>query len=461
MNIFIILCPSLIKRCPLIGLGYLSAYLGERGHHVTVVDLNTEMDVPDDYDEGKWNNEIFVKTFIFENRSFFESLSERILQSGDPEIIGFSVWATTKYASLALAKMIKQKDKDRLVVFGGPECSFTGGDLIREEEVDAVVYGEGEETFAEVAYMYEKQRKIDFCPGTLLKKNGDVIDCGYRKEIANLDRLPFPDYSQFLLAKYYSPNSLSMTFYRGCLRHCTFCNTSVTWRRFRSRSAENIYEEMLFQIERHPDLQKFEVDDTALNLDLPMLSKLCDLILADGLKINWGGSALVRREMDSGLIKKMAKAGCNCLGYGLESGSQKIVDSMGKGFKIEDAERVLCDTYNAGIETVLGIIVGFPGETDECFQKTLDFIKRNKDFISKINFPSECCIGCNSHMHRHPEKFDVILEPKDDGEHWMSKDYRNTHKIRQKRIDIFNKFINSLGISYGNYATVYKNENIA
>ena len=442
----------------MIGLGYLSAYLRERGHQVEIFDLNTEMDVSFDYDEQKWNDKKFVEGFVSERKDKIDSLLAEIM-GNNPEIIGFSVWATTRHFSLMLAKRIKQKYKDKLIVFGGPECSFTGNDLISQEEVDVIVYGEGEGTFADIVEIYDKKRKIDFCPGALIKNNRDIADCGLRGEIENLDSLPFPDYTDFSLFKYYSPYSISMAFYRGCLRRCVFCNCAITWKKFRSRTAKNIFDEMIYQYKKFPHLRKFEIDDTAINLNLPMISELCDLIIANGFRMRWGGSALVRREMDTELIRKMAKAGCNCLGFGLESGSQKVVDMMGKGFRIEDAERVMRDTYDAGIETILGIIIGFPGETEEDFRMTLEFIKRNKAFISKVNFPSECCIGCNSYMKNHPEKFDAVLEPNNEGNNWYSKDGSNTHEIREKRIETFNKFLNVLGVPLGSYATVYQEQN--
>ena len=459
MKIALVICPALFKRCPLIGLGYLSAYLRQEGHQVNIFDLNTEIEVPFDHDEQKWSSKEFVERFISEQQNKIPSLVDKILEN-DPEVIGFSVWATTRHASLMIARIIKERSREKIIVFGGPECSFTASDLIRQEQVDVVVYGEGEKTFIDIVEMCDKKGKIDFCPGAFIKNNGDARDCGFREEIENLDSLPFPDYSDFSLFKYYSPYSISMAFYRGCLRRCVFCNCAITWKNLRSRTAKNIFDEMIYQYRKFPHLRKFEVDDTAINLNLPMVSELCDLIIANGFRMRWGGSALVRREMDTELIRKMAKAGCNCLGFGLESGSQRVVDMMGKGFRTEDAERVIRDTYEAGIETILGIIIGFPGETEEDFQMTLEFIKRNKAFISKVNFPSECCIGCNSYMKNHLEKFDVVLEPNNEGNAWYSKDGTNTHKTREKRIETFNNFLNALGVPLGSYATVYQEKNI-
>jgi hypothetical protein len=153
----------------------------------------------------------------------------------------------------------------------------------------------------------------------------------------------------------------------------------------------------------------------------------------------------------------MAKAGCNCIGYGLESGSQKIIDGMRKGFKIKDAERIIRDTYNAGIETILGIIIGFPGETEDDFKETLKFIERNKDYISWVHSPSECNVSFNNYIHNYPEKFNIILAPNRDGELWYSKDGTNTHEERQRRIRIFNEFLSAVGVKTNSYATVCKN----
>jgi radical SAM superfamily enzyme YgiQ (UPF0313 family) len=457
MKVALLLTPSIFKRSPLIGLAYLSAYLRSRGHEVTALDLNAEVNWPFNDNEAKWQDKVFAQEFLSANNSSIGSFAERVLRT-DARIIGFSVWRPTKYASLALAKEIKKRDKDRIVVFGGPEPSFSGEELIGYDTVDAIILGEGEQTLAELATSYKNSNGIGFCPGAILKKNGKIINCGLREEIGSLDGLPFPDYSDFDLKLYRNPHVLSIMFYRGCIRRCAFCNTSVIWKRFRSRSAESIFSEMKFQVNRYPQIHKFEVDDTALNLNLSELSKLCDLIIASGLKINWGGSALIRAEMDSRLIKKMAQAGCNCLGFGLESASQKVVNRMGKGFKIEDAERVIRDTHNAGIETVLGIIVGFPCETQEDFQETVDFIRRNRDFISKINSPGECYVCNDSYMHLHPEEFGIIPDPQGRGEYWRSKDGANTHEVRKGRKEVFDRFLDTLGVSSGNYATVYKKD---
>lgn len=451
MKVALILCPVLFKRCPLIGLGYLSGYLKSKGYDVDIFDLNTMVEIQDEGREDRWNDKLFVEKYILGNTGLLEALADKVLES-NAEIFGFSIWRSTKYLSLAIARMIKQKDKSKLIVFGGPECSFSGRELIADESVDMLVIGEGEETFFEIAQAYKKDKKAGLCRGALIKNNGEIIDCGFRPEIDNLDSIPFSDFSGFSLDRYYLPETLPITFYRGCSRRCVFCNCSVIWKKYRSRSAGNIYSEMENKKRAYSNLRRFEVDDTALNLDLKVISQLCDLIISNGLSIDWGGSAIIRPDMDSGLLKKIARAGCKNLAYGLESGSQDVVDRMGKSFKVADAERVIRDTYNAGMQVDLNIVIGFPNETECDFQQTVEFIKRNREFITFVSFPSECWVGNQTYLHMHPEEFGVKLNS--GGHSWESQDGMNTHRIREERVRVFCDFVDSLGLSLHNYATI-------
>jgi len=453
MKVALVIPPVLLKRCPLIGIGYLSSYLKSKGHDVVIFDLNIMIDVPDEKNEGCWADIVFVEKFSSENLGVLESIADKILQSG-ADVIGFTAWMTTKYVGLALARMIKQRDKNRLIVFGGPECSFSAKELIADDAVDIVVKGEGEKTLYEITEAYKKYKKVDFCAGAIIKNDGGIVDCGFRPEIVDLDSIPFPDFSDFLLDRYYLTNFLPMTFYRGCSRRCVFCNAEVTWRKFRSRSAENIYKEMAHWKKIYPNLRKFEIDDTALNLDISMIDRLCELMAVNGLGVDWGGAAIIRADMDLGLLKKMARVGCKSLAYGLESGSQKVIDGMRKNFRIEDAERLIRDTHSAGIEVDLNIVIGFPNETEHEFHQTMEFIKRNKDFITFVSFPSECWIGNQTYLHSHPEEFNVELRP--EGHLWQSKDGTNTHQVREERMKIFNDFTTSLGLSLHNYAKTIK-----
>lgn len=456
MKVALILCPSLYKRLPLNGIAYLSAYLRNRRHAVDVIDCNAEYEWPNNDKENVWQNKRHIDNFTSINRLLFESIVDRIIKTDAP-VIGFSVWASTKHISLYIARLIKDRDTKRLIVFGGPECSFTGEELINNDAVDIVVRGEGEVTLAEIVSQMNTYGKVNYCKGAIVKIDGAIVDGGFRPEIEDLDSLSFPDYSDFCLNKYNADHALPISFSRGCLRQCAFCNTATTWKKLRSRTAQNVFAEMVHQLSLFPTTRKFEIDDSALNLNIRLLNDLSDLMISDGMAVNWGGSGLIRKEMNAPLLQKMAQAGFNCIGYGLESGSQKIVDLMGKGFLMDDAERVIRDTFNANIEVIVGIVIGFPGETEEDFMATLHFLEKNKKYLSWVHTPSECSIGGNSYLQRNPERFGVSAESLRLGgaQGWTSLDgTSNTHEERERRMVLFDQFLDAHSISQKHYTTV-------
>lgn len=126
----------------------------------------------------------------------------------------------------------------------------------------------------------------------------------------------------------------------------------------------------------------------------------------------------------------------------MESGSQKVIDLMRKGFRVEEAQRVIRDTHNEGIDVVM---FGFPGETDEDFEKTLNFVSQNKKYISTVN-PSLAytAIGMGTYLYEHPQEYDIDLT----AGHilWRSKDGNNTYEKREERYKNSCKLVLSLGI---------------
>ena len=226
-----------------------------------------------------------------------------------------------------------------------------------------------------------------------------------------------------------------------------FCNIYESWRSYRHRKAACIYDEVAWQMDRRSDLRHFEADCSALNLDLRELEGFCDRVLAGGRRFTWGGSAVFRPDMGEGLLRKMRAAGLERLDFGFESGSPKVLRLMRKGYLIEFAEENLRACRAAGIETILNVIVGFPGESEEDYQHTKDFLLANREFISKIGPPSELWIGNSNYLETHPEAFDIRLDPGGQGNLWESRDGKNHHMVRTARIADFNRWLEDSGIA--------------
>jgi len=458
MRIALIQCPGWGRDCPPYTIALLSAWLRRRGHKVFGFDLNNTLycsgsdkyrKMWDDKDMYSfWNNESLIAEFIRDNERMVDFQVNRILAT-EAKIIGFTVHFSSSLVSLAMAGRIKSLANDRTIVFGGPDCcrELRGQEFIKEDAVDIVAVGEGDEVLPELAEIMENEGRVDYCRGTLLKKDGKVIDCGDRPVIRYLDTIPFPDYSDFrkdiLLGHYRQPERLDIFDSRGCITRCHFCSEWQFWKAFRSMSGDRIFEEIAYQVKIFPGVNYFYFIGSLLNGSVKALSRFCDLVIRSNLKIRWAGQAVIRPEMDKELLEKMKKAGCEWLGYGIESGSQKVVDSMNKHFSITKAEEVLRDTHQAGISTQVNFMFGIPTETGDDFKQTLQFLERNRENIdSVLASQSFCVIDKGTYLHTNAEKFGIINA--DHHLYWETNG--NNYPERFRRYEEFCQLALSLGL---------------
>ncbi|MFH1202409.1 MAG: radical SAM protein, partial [Candidatus Omnitrophota bacterium] len=464
MKVLFILSPSWGIETPHLGIALLAAGLRKHGFEVEVCDCNIQ--VHNKYKEkGLWKSEEDVHweddksilEFIKENDKLLDLFVEEVL-SKDALVIGFSVYNTTKRLSLELAKRIKVRSPDKFIILGGQQCftkeSVEG--LIKDKAVDAIVMGEGDEIFPELVGKIDKLKKIDFCPGLIYKENGKIIDCGMRPPVSSLDRLPFPDFSDFSLQSYGNPHQLPILSSRGCPYPCVFCSTKLFWIKYRSMSGERIFQEIEYQLKRYEGVHFFTFNDHVINADMESLSNFCGLVLEKKSKkgqdsfiwdkLIWRGAVVIRPEMDKEFLKKMKESGCIELEYGIESGSSRIRERMKKHpISIEVVERVIRDTHEAGISVRANFMFGFPGETEEEFQETLRFLKKNKDVFTQVH-PSEtfCHVDPHTYLFDHYEEFGITNC--DHSLFWESSDGGNNYLERFKRHQVFCQLANSLNI---------------
>jgi len=423
MKVALVQCPGWGRDCPPYALALFAAYLRQNEHRVFSYDINNALycSGPDKYRKmwddkdlySFWNNESLITEFIRDNDRMIEFQVKHILDS-DAGIIGFTVQFSSLLVSLEVARRIKTKSRDRIVVFGGPDCCrhLRGPEIIKEDCVDIVALGEGDATLIELADRIERDGRVEYCLGVLLKKDGRTFDCGDRPVIRDIDLTPFPDYSDFrndiMAGHYRQPERLEIFDSRGCITRCYFCSEWQFWQNYRSMSGERIFEEAAYQVRRFPGTKYFYFIGSLLNGNIKSLARFCDLVIQNSLSIRWAGQAVIRPEMDAQLLDKMKKAGCEWLGYGIESGSQRVVDRINKRFSIADAERILRDTHRAGISTQANFMFGIPTETLEDFKETLEFLKRNRVNIdSVLASQSFCVLDKGTYLYNHAEEFGI------------------------------------------------------
>lgn len=204
-----------------------------------------------------------------------------------------------------------------------------------------------------------------------------------------LDQLPFPDYSDFPWQAY--PNKvIPLMTGRGCEWDiCTFCSdvSTASGRSFRSRSIENVIEEMRFQSTQF-GTQLFVFLDLKLNSDLSLWRELIERIPKEFPNALWTASIHVDSRMDNGLSKddlqKAAKAGLVRITCGLESGSPRMLKLMAKGIKLDRVSTFLKDAHEAGISVRMTAIIGYPGEEVTDVELTRQFIAKHTQYIERI-----------------------------------------------------------------------------
>ena len=448
MKISLIKAPWWVRYCPPYILAYFAAYLRRFGHKVFCFDLNNLFYHRCSEENKKyWDNRDYYS--VWENNTFTDTILE--VSSADEfikEIVGtgsnvfaFDTHTPSVNISYAVARKIKELKRDAVIVFLGHKAAKAqmAYDFASRPFIDYVCYGEADIPLKNLLKKIENGFDINNlpqCRGFLMKLNGKIADCGAGEIVEDIDNLPIPDYSDFkediLNKKYSQPYRLDILDSRGCVNACHFCYERLFWPKYRTMSAKRLFEHVKQHTENFRQINYFYFNGLLLNGNLKVLEEFCDLIIQNNIKISWAGQAIVRNDMTFELLKKMKMAGCGWVGYGIESGSQKVLDAMNKNFNIDKALPLFKNTRDAGIAFQINLMCGFPVETEEDFEQTLNFLKLARPYVNSILasqsfFTLEKC----TYIKNNPEKFGIT-----DASHhlyWKSKD--NDYAVRFERYE--------------------------
>jgi radical SAM superfamily enzyme YgiQ (UPF0313 family) len=340
---------------PPLGLLYIGTVLQREGHEVRVID-NGRIQLPTD------------------------KLVDRIKRE-NPDVVGISALTPTFRQGVNIAKAIKAEMPDIKVVFGNYHATFTYDRVLRKYPfVDYVVLGEGEFSFLELVNTLEKNGEIRKVSGVAYRHNGGVSKVIPRPLIQNLDELPIPDRS-LLEQEYHSEimgmlgsggKFTTMLTSRGCPYSCRYCACAAfSQRKVRFRSPEAVVAEMERLYSDGYEEVGF-VDDNLL-VNRKRMEKICDLLKEKKIRLNlWAEGRVDHASRE--LMGKFAEVGCKIIYFGMESGSQKVLDYYSKGITPEMSRKAVRNCKEAGIENVVGsFIVGAPIETEADVRQTFDF----------------------------------------------------------------------------------------
>jgi len=306
------------------------------------------------------------------------------VMAADPDVIGISCMTPSFTEAKKLIKAFKRAVPEKPVVLGGPHITaLPERTLLEVPELDVGVLREGEVTIVELMEALGSGRDLGQVKGLILRRDGRPVFTQERDFIKNLDYLPYPAWD--LLPSLTDPyrvsiigskggRSTSLLTSRGCPGQCTFCDVGGVGRKIRGFSAEYVLG-MIAHLVQNYGINDFLIYDDSFVTMRKRLRRLCQEIIDRDLRLHWSCCARVD-SVTPEILGLMKKAGCWQIEYGIESGSQKMLDFMQKHITLEQIENAVKWSKDAGIETRGNFIFGFLGETRQTLQETIDFALR-------------------------------------------------------------------------------------
>jgi len=358
---------KMIGAAPPLGMLYIATYLRENGIDISIIDEATQG----------------------------YSLKGTIdwVKKEDPEILGFSTCSSSGRKAALIAKKVKQENPNIVTVFGNFYATFNAERILKKYPfLDFIIRGEGEHTSLELTKCLEKKGDLKKVLGINFRNNGHIISTPDRPLIKDVDSLPFPD-RELLDVEYHNTTAgivvapkkfSSFVTSRGCVFNCRFCGCRRLARNlWRSRSVDNIMKE-LHMLSSQGYKQFLFVDDN-FTLNTKRVIKLCQRLKKEKVDIDFFAEGRVD-NCPRDMLQNMARANCKMMYFGIENGTQKILDYYNKQTTTQQAEVALKKAKKAGIDvTVASFILGAPKETKQEILNTLKFVQKIEADIPQFN----------------------------------------------------------------------------
>ncbi|MDD5440480.1 MAG: radical SAM protein [Candidatus Omnitrophica bacterium] len=301
-----------------------------------------------------------------------------------PDVVGITATTPLAPAMYRISKDIKERYPAAVIVFGGKHASALPLDCFDKGAPDYVVRGEGEYILSDLLSFLSAKGPgpAGPCaiPGVSYKKNGAIVHNADDTRIVNLDDIPLLDYAMLPLGKYKPkpdlirrPPVYTVMSARGCPFTCKYCCNNRITNPYREMNIDRLFETLNKLIDTYHAGQIRFVDDN-FTLDPERVREVSRRFVKEGLArcVIWSCSSRVD-EISRELLLEMKKAGCFLIYFGVETGNQGLLDSMGKRTSAEKARRAVAFLKEAGIESRCSFMLGLPGETAAMTEETINF----------------------------------------------------------------------------------------
>ena len=334
---------------PPIGLAYLASWLRKHGHDCHILDGLAEpctLDV------------IVQKCHAF-------------------DLIGITSVSTYALRVNQLLQTLKKQRVKAPIIVGGPHATILPESCLRNG-ADYVILGEGELPMLELVKCLEQHADISGVGSLAYLKDGELMKTPRIPLIQHLDDIPSPAYDLLPMRRYHTSEartkkqpSYSLMTSRGCPGVCSFCNKSVSGTKVRYFSAERIVEEFFLLRDTYGAEDVAILDDNFL-ADHDTVHDVCDRLIKNRFNKTWSVEARVD-HVNNEILKHLKEAHCDFVAYGIESGSQRMLDVMNKGVTLEQIREAVKITKDVRINIRGYFMMGLPYETLEDMESTIQF----------------------------------------------------------------------------------------
>ncbi len=403
-----------IQGLPPLGLGYLATYIRQFGYKSQILDF-------------------YIRTITLVELSV-------ILCEKTPKTVGISTTTETYNCGLKIATFIKKNFPDIPILMGGCHVTFEYNNALNSGVVDYVIRNEGEITTRELLdYLLKGIGKIENIDGICYKNSaGKIIKNKNRKYIADLDSLPIPDRSFFDLKSYTFPASISTS--RGCPGNCIFCAaTALSGGCYRIRSAQNIVDEFIYL--RNLGFKHVNIIDDTMTANIERLDEFLNIMIDQKIDMTWNCESRVD-IMTKSLLQKMKEAGCISIQFGVEAGSQEMLDCLKKNVTMDQIRNVFTWAQELEITTATCLIIGQPFDTKDTIKKTVSFALELQKLGARVVF-SVSTPYPGTFMYNNPDKLGLkILDTDFDNYTTQIPVYDSMHLSKEEiRTAFFDAFV--------------------
>jgi len=372
---------SLTQRAsPPLGLAYIAGVLEEEQYEVSVIDCVAE--APSNYFPFQDIKDVSGLGIDFD--SFFS------LTGDSYDIIGVSTmfsnnWLINRY----LINLLKKKYPSALIVVGGEHATAIPEYCLKDcEGLDMVATGEGEETIAEIAQLLKEKKPLNNISGTVFKNrdSGEIVTAPRRKRIREIDAISRPAWHYFPLNKYFENEisygiaygkSLPIFATRGCPYECTFCSSPQMWgMKYNMREVSDVIDEIKF-LNKQYGVTNIDFYDLTAIINKRWIIEFCRQLKQNNLIITWQIPAGTRSEsIDYEVASALKEGGCKNITYAPESGSQEMLNAIKKKVTPKKMLFSISESYKAGLDIKLNIMMGYPDEKLNDIFRTIWFLIR-------------------------------------------------------------------------------------